>query len=348
MKLPKAKKLPSGSWNINVMVDGKRVSVTRPTEKECVAAAAAIKAGMNQASKPRNLTVGMAIDRYIELKSPPVLSPTTISEYKRIRKNDLQEIMNINLADLTQEKIQRAVNKMAEKKSPKSVRNAHGLLSATLDMFLPEFRLRTALPQKRKPEIRIPNEDEIKVILQNCVGTNMELPILLAIWMGLRASEIAGLTWSCIDGNYIHIKQAMVQDENGTNILKTTKTTSGDRYILAPNYILDLINQQPHKDDFIVHYDRRQIYRRWVRLLKKWGLPHYRFHDLRHASASVSLMLGIPDKYSMQRMGHSTDNMLKTTYQHTLRQKEDQYAGEINKYFEEKLQMKLQMKNTDA
>ena len=51
MKIPKAKKLPSGRWNIQVMVDGKRASITAETEKECIAQAAAYKAWRGKALK---------------------------------------------------------------------------------------------------------------------------------------------------------------------------------------------------------------------------------------------------------------------------------------------------------
>ena len=84
MKLPKAKRLPSGRWNIQVMVDGRRVSLTADTEKEAVALAAAYKAGMAQKKKsPAAMTVGESIDRYIESKDG-VLSPSTVAGYKRV------------------------------------------------------------------------------------------------------------------------------------------------------------------------------------------------------------------------------------------------------------------------
>ena len=86
------------------------------------------------ATQPRSITLGQAMDRYIESKDT-VLSPATVAGYKRIRENALQGIMQIRLPDLTQEKIQREINRMAKTKSPNSVRNAHGLLSATLTEY---------------------------------------------------------------------------------------------------------------------------------------------------------------------------------------------------------------------
>ena len=344
MKLPKAKKLPSGRWNIQVMVDGKRVSFTAMTEREATAKAAAYKAGLVQKKKsPTVMTVGEAIDRYIESKDG-VLSPSTVAGYKRIRKNNLQELMPIKLPALTQEAVQKAVNKMSKEKSPKSVANAHGLLSAALEMFYPDFRLRTTLPQKKKHEAQIPEAEEIGKILQEARGKKVELPILLAVWLGLRASEIRGITWDEIDGDKLHIKQAIVQGENGPAV-KGTKTYSGDRVLRIPPYIRDLIAHQPKTDDYLVHMSGQAIYKAFVTVCQKAGVRHYRFHDLRHANASVMLALGIPDKYAQERMGHATNNMLKTVYQHTMKSKRDEVDDSIDNYFSHILQTKLQTKS---
>lgn len=346
MKIPKATQLPSGNWNVVVMVGGKRHSVTASTKRLAEQEAAAIKSGAKEAKRQEKaLTVGDAIDQYIDLKRP-VLSPATIAGYAKIRKNYMQDIMSTDIYKLTPAQIQRSVNRMSSDHAPKTVCNAHGLISAVLKEFRPDFVLRTTLPQKTRREATIPDEREISVILQNSVGTKMELPIMLAMWLGLRASEIRGLTWDCIQGEYLHIRQAIVTGENGNDEVKLTKTSAGDRYIKASAYILDLIARQPKTDEYIIHMSGQAMYKAFSRLCEKWGLPHYRFHDLRHVAASVSLLLGVPNKYSMQRMGHSTDNMLKTTYQHTMRSKADQYADRINEYYMNKLQMKLQTKNS--
>jgi len=280
-KLPTAQKLPSGTWRCQVMVNGKRVSVVAEAPGEAQAKAVALKAGLIQKSKrPSSLTVGEAIDRYIESKDA-VLSPSTVAGYKRIRENALQDIMPVKLADLTQEQVQRSVNKMAKNKSSKSVRNAHGLLSAALAEHRPDMVLRTTLPQKQKYDVAIPSDEDIEKIMQAAEGTEMELPVLLAVWLGLRVSEIRGLTWECVSNNVLHVKRAIVEGEDGPEV-KGTKTYSGDRKLRLPSYLSDLISRQPHTDDYIVHMSGQAIYKRFVRLCEKAGLPHFRFHDLRH------------------------------------------------------------------
>ena len=57
------------------------------------------------------------------------------------------------------------------------------------------------------------------------------------------------------------------------------------------------------------------------------------FHDLRHLNASVMLMLGIPDKYAMERGGWSTPNVMKNVYQHTFSEERKLVDERIDDYF---------------
>lgn len=338
MKTPVAKKLPSGAWRCQVMVDGQRVSITAATEKEAVAQAMQVKAGLKAAqreSSPSQMTVGQAIDRYIESKDS-VLSPATVAGYKRIREHAFPELMPIKLVLLTQEAVQRAVNKMAREKSPKSVRNAHGLLSAALAAYRPDFILRTTLPQRKRYEPAIPSGDDIGKIMAVAKGTVNELPILLAVWLGLRMSEILGLKWEDVEGEVLHIRRALVDEGE-----KLTKTYSSQRDLPLPPYIRGLIDAAPRTGDHIIPFTRRGLYSRFQVICKRAGVQHYRFHDLRHINASVMLALGIPNRYAQERMGHATDHMLKTVYQHTMSSEQQHVAQLVDHYFEEKLHTNL-------
>lgn len=341
-KLPKPHKLPSGVWRCQVMVDGKRVSVSGEDPNTVQAKAVALKAGLiEEKKKGPSLTVGEAIDRYIESKDA-ILSPSTIRGYKSMRENAMGLIQDIQVQDLTQEAVQRHINALSKDHSPKYVTNAHGLLSAALAACRPDLQLNTTLPQKERKEIQIPTIEEIQFIAEKVKGKEFELPFLLAAWMGLRTSEIRGLTWNCIVGDSLHIRQAMVEGTNGP-VLKTTKSYSGNRKIRIPPYIMSLFEKQPRIDEYIVHYPGGSLYYHLRRICDRYGLPHYRFHDLRHVQASVMLALGVPDKYAMERMGHASTYMLKNVYQHTMRSKSEEVANTVDSYFEEKLHTNLHM-----
>lgn len=331
---PRPVELPSGKWRCQMMVKGQRIDVIEDDPTIAHAKALAIKAGILESEAPAAaLTVGQAIDRYIESKDA-VLSPSTIRGYKQMRKHSFSDIQNESIKTLTQDKIQRWVNRLAKESSPKYVRNSHGLLSATLSVYKPNMAIRTTLPQKEKTEIAIPTMEEIQAIAQDAKGKQFELPFLLAIWLGLRTSEIRGLTWDCYDGEVLHIRQAIVEGEGGP-VLKGTKSYSGNRKIQVPNYIKKLIDQQPKTDEFIIHYTRNALYNHLRRSCDRLGIQHYRFHDLRHVQASVMLLLNVPDKYAMERMGHSSNNMLKNVYQHTMAEKAKAVASSVDSFFEE-------------
>lgn len=335
---PKPIELPSGNWRCQIMVGGKRVEVVESDPQTAHAKALAIKAGLLEEEKsqsPDNMTVGDAIDRYIESKDS-VLSPSTIRGYKSLRRAALSPVCGVPVKDMTQERIQRLINSIAKTHSPKYTANAHGLLSAVMKLYRPNIALHTTLPQKEKKEIQIPTIEDIQLIAEKAKGTRFELPFLLAVWMGLRTSEIRGLTWDCIEGDTLHIKQAIVEGENGS-VLKTTKSYSGNRKIKIPDYIQTLLNETARKDEYIVHYTRNALYNHLRRMCRRYDIPHCRFHDLRHVQASVMLALGVPDKYAMERMGHATTYMLKSVYQHTMQDKSDAITEAVNGFFEDKL-----------
>ena len=332
MRIPEPKKLPSGKWYVQIMVDGKRSNKTFHTKEEAAYWAVGLKTKAIEDNRdPTSLTLTAAVDRYIESKSS-ILSPSTIKGYRTLQSM-LGDIEKTNLNDLTQEKVQRWVNKLSKSKAPKTIQNAHGLLSAVLKEYRPSMALRTTLPAKIKHEIQIPSEEELKAIIAGCRGTKYELPIMLAICLGLRQSEILGLEWKDIDGDYLNIRRAIVMGEDGP-IEKGTKTYSGTRRVHLPNYIQILFRKHPHEGDHIINASGKAIYSGFSRICAKQGLSHFRFHDLRHVNASAMLAVGVPDKYSMKRMGHATNNMLKTTYQHTIKEKEKEYDKKIEDYIE--------------
>ena len=332
MRTPKARKLKSGNWRIQLQINGTRHSITAPTKAEAQEEAKQLFAGYER-EKKTPLTVGKAMERYISDKEG-VLSPSTIRGYRVIIRNYFKDISSTNLNDLKSRDVQKEINKMVKDgKSAKTISNAHGFLSTVLKEYRPKFTLTTKLPQKEAHDIRVFTEEEMTKVWDQVRGTKYELPILLASWLGLRMSEIRGIKFCDIQDGRVHIHTAVVSGEKGP-VEKGTKTTSGDRWIKLPQEILSLIFPQEinsvKSDAYICPYTHSMIYKAFINACKDAGVEPCRFHDLRHFAASESHALGIPDKYSMKRMGHKTDNMLKSVYQHTMRDKEDVFSDQID------------------
>lgn len=335
-KMATAKKLPSGNWRVLVYSgkdqNGKRKyeSFTAPTKREVEFIAAEWLAKHSGEKKPENMTLYQAYERYIESKKN-VLSPATVREYTRQKNHDFPDLMRLPIKDITNEKVQIAVNIASKNQSPKTVRNSHGLLSAVLSVYRPDIQLKTSLPAKRKANLYIPNNEDIAKIIKAIKGTEMELPVLLAAFGSLRRSEIAALEYSDFSGNFVTITKALVQDKNKKWIVKQPKTEAGNRTIELPEEIIKLIPK--NKSGRVVSLHPNNYVKNFQKILLEIGVPKFRFHDLRHYQASILLAMGIPDKYIMERGGWKSLSTLKNIYQHTMEKKSNEVSSKINSYF---------------
>lgn len=104
------------------------------------------------------------------------------------------------------------------------------------------------------------------------------------------------------------------------------------RQHIIPPYIMGLIDKTD--SEFIVPLNASQIDYSWRMTLKKAGIPHIRFHDLRAVNASVMHLLGVPDKYAKERGGWLTDETMKVHYQGVFTDERLEVDKTINTYFE--------------
>jgi integrase len=330
-----AKKLKSGKWRTLVYShteNGKRKyeSFTADTKKESEYLAAEFAISKEtKGQECLSMTFGKALDDYINKRSS-VLSPATIREYKRLRQKNLKLIIDISLKDITQQLIQEQVNEEAITHSAKSVRNMHGLISAILKVYRPDFALHTALPKKVRPNIYIPTDVEIKHLLKTVENTSLEIPVLLAAFGPMRRGEICALDSDDIVGNIIHVRRSMVLNEHKDWIVKSPKSYAGDRYIEFPDFVIDKLKDI---EGSITSLTPDNVTKKFVNTLKRIGLKHFRFHDLRHYNASISHALGIPDQYIMTRGGWSSDRVLKNVYRHTMSDRMQQMTNKANEHF---------------
>ena len=296
----KAKKLASGSWNVMVfshVENGRRKyeSFTAPTKAEAMLKASEFKANKKRRVQ-HDLTVGECIDRYIAAKEA-VLSPSTITRYVGMRKNNFNQIEKKRIRNLTSEDLQIFVSQLSE----------------TLRPVSPSDDAVRALYNAAYPRLRL------------CIGLGM---------MGLREGEICALDYSDLHGKTLHVHKDMVRDRHGKWIIKETpKTSESDRYIDLPPFIIELIGSG---EDLIVPISPNGVAKAFIKLRNKLGLSDIRFHDLRHYFASVGALI-MPDIYLADLGGWArtgTAPVMKSVYQNNIKSMSEYYNKKIADHME--------------
>ena len=289
-----AKKLPSGKWNCRVYAgkqNGKSVtiSVTADTRKECLAKAAEVKAGADVSEK---ITVGEAVARYIDVKAS-VLSPATVAGYKALQKRyvDGRRISFCRLDHLDPHRVQAWVAEISPGISKKTILNAYGLLSAAVRLYSPKADLSVRFPQGKRYEGYVPSTQEVLLVLQEARKHDARLyrACLLSAFGTLRRGEISPLTAEDITGNVLHVRKDMVKDSEGKWITKLPKTEDSVRDVPLPSWIVE---ELPKKGR-LVDYRPDEITKWFGVVVKRSGLPHFRFHDLRKHAVSLMASQGV-------------------------------------------------------
>ena len=323
----KARKLSSGSWNVRVMICGKSYSFTDPDRKTVMRQASAFAAECRE--NVQNPTLIKCLEDFITERSES-LSPSTVRGYASIARTIKARnpaIAQKRVITVTNRDVQELIKKL---KTPKTQRNYVNLLRmATGRKFSVKFR------NKQSKEIAVPSELEVQGLIAIFRKTELEIPVMLGAYAGLRRGEISALTIQDLDGDFIHINKDMVLDDNKTWIVKEPKTPSSNRTVLLPAPVADRIRQK----GYITHLTPNNITKRFIKRQKALGVePHYTFHSLRHFFASYLHAQNIPDAYVLKAGGWATPHVMQKVYRHAL----DDVHLEMSKKAVEAFQNSLQ------
>ena len=250
--------------------------------------------------------------------------------------------MNRDVHTITRLDAQAAVSEEAKKVSPKTVSNAWGLVATVLKDYGVEIT-GVKLPQKIRKKKEYLSAEEIAKLIDTAVGDTCEIPIVMAVWLGMRRSEIAGLCWDCVDleNSTVTIRRTMDPDKDNKWVLKEgAKNEGSQRTIKCPEYIMCKLKAMYHGQSGRVFRQHPDTIRRHVHTIcKKAGISDTTVHGLRHSNAAVMIALGVVDKYAMARNGWTSDYTFKQIYGYVFPEGANETDVLINSFFEEKLKL---------
>ena len=319
MKVPKPRKLPSGSWNVRMRLGGEDISITRASEAECKKEAQLVKAeylaGRRQtiSRETSEKTLAEIQASYIKANRM-LLSPSTIKGYEELAKWRWGDYKQKSLKHI---KWQDMINDELAVVSPKTVKNAWALVTASMRFTgypVPAVRL-APCPVK---EVDYLQPEELKPFMDEVKGKSYEVAALLLLH-GLRVSEVRGLKWENIDtkNGIIHIRGAVVDGPNGRTAKKTNKnrTSTRDIPIMIPRLSEILSEKTPEdKTAYIVPTSSSVILRNVRRASGHAVGREITSHGLRHSWASLMYELGISERQMMSWGGWADIQTMHKVY----------------------------------
>ena len=305
---------------------------------------------------------------WLETIKKDQVRPATYADYKERYLRWIAPIFgHRRLADISSRDI---ANWMADLDrrgyAPKTINGSRQILRMTLQAAVDHDRLKKnpalAVPAKKtvganKYVQRPWNKQEATQALEALRGTDIELPIVLAMVLGLRRGETLGLKWTDLDfhAGTIAIQRARREyrdrsfDGRTRSLVETTdtKTSSSNRTLrmgaLVQSAVMSHRELQERKgfyeEDGWVFATRTGNPISPTRLSKLFhdfqsanSLRRIRFHDLRHSAAGLSLSAGTRLEAVSQVLGHSRIDITKAIYAPQVEALGDEYALNIDSY----------------
>jgi len=192
-----------------------------------------------------------------------------------------------------------------------------------------------------KKRVIIPSKDEIRTIISKAPESHRVM-FTLAIFTGMRISELRGLAWSAVDFDRKSIRVIQRADEYGE--LGSPKSRAGEREIPMAPIVVDALQAWkmscrtsveglvfPNSVGKIQNYSN--IYNRVFKpmlvengITGASGQAKFGIHSLRHAAASLFIEQGWNPKKIQTLLGHASINMTMDVYGHLFESPEEDVA----------------------
>lgn len=347
MKVPKARKLSSGTWFIQLRLGGQSIPITGADEKTCRRNAQAVKAEWlaskrlpekaESEQQPAGPTLAEAIDKYIADKEN-VLSPATVRGYKKDRRNRFKDSMDRPISEIRDDEWQVIINNECKLVSPKTVKNAFALVGAAVKYSTKKGinKNELTLPTVPVKKMAFLQPEEIPIFVDAVKDLPTAVPLLLAL-SSLRASELAALRWEGIpkDPKFIRVQGAAVLNAENKLVKKEQNkndTSTRNVPIMIPE-LAEAIKRDRQPSGPVLTISTKSLCRRVHKVCKTVGITDVNLHGLRHSYASLAAHLKIPEEITQEIGGWADFQTMRKIYTHVAKSDITRYNNALMDFY---------------
>lgn len=355
-----------GRWEARVtLLDGKRKCFYGKTRQEVARklteARRALDVGSSVIADER-LTVAAYLVLWLERMRPPRVRPSTHRRYTQQLAHVIRTYGSIRLTRLSAAQVTSLYAQLQRSKADRgaglSATTAHHIHTVLrkaladavrLDLVTANVTDRVDAPKLRRTPIQPFNAQEAQQLLEAAHGDRLEALYVLALTTGMRLGELLALTWRHVDleAGTLQVVASLQRVERGwrSGAPKTQRSrrqialTVTAQEALRAHRMRQLAERVATADQWrqrdlvfcnrVGDYLDAQSFSRttYQNLLRRAGLPHKRFHDLRHTAATLLLKAGVHPKVVSEMLGHSTIAITMDTYSFVMPDMQREAAG---------------------
>jgi integrase len=348
----------NGSWEGRFWQDGRLRSVYAKTKADAQAklraALVGADAGVRQPSA--KLTVDDWLDAWL---AGGTWRPRTRESYEdTVERYIRPHLGRMSLAKLDADDVRRMLASLARRKpalSPTTQRYAYSVLRIALGRAVKEGKvLRNVAvlvdaPTKARRELTPLTAEQARAFLAASAGERFGPLYACAIATGLRQGELLALRWADVDvdAGTLTVRGTL---QRGTATVAEPKTAGSRRTLALSNVALGALREQRRRQleerlaagrrwrdgGFVfttgagAPLDSRNVTQSLQVSLAKAGLPRQRFHDLRHAYATLLLAAGEELATLSKSLGHSNLSTTADVYAHFTKSMAERTAARVD------------------
>jgi integrase len=233
---------------------------------------------------------------------------------------------------------------LARGAAPRSAAQARAVMSSAFRFAVRSSLLstnparETSTPTPARPQLTVPNGDQLLALVEAARGTTWEIPVLLAATSGARRGEVLAFRWehADLDRGKLGVRDSVQRRRGGNLEFVPPKTARARREVPVPGFVVERLREHRAAQarrrlmlgagwadlDLICDrgdgrpFDPSSFTHGFARIAETAGFPGMRLHDSRHGVATEMARRGVSPTVTSRVLGHASETFTMSVYQH--------------------------------